>query len=385
MRKIRFSLYMVAIWVTVFYHFACIKVKAAYKAPAVTFWGHSANIGWQSGPTSNLGVVGGIYGNDNIDNWIEAIAMAVNNSSVSGSINYQAYVSPGRSIDGEWYCNDETAKSGAGFLNTVSNGAASGTEGIGKPLEGLKIWLSGELANGYDVHYRVFRNYTMNAAHASGGYAYYQSWSDWASNGEYAGTTDRVCPISAYQVYLTAKKYTQTTNHYMWNEASNKWSLFKTTSEDINYGTDYTPKYITPPSGYYEYNKSGTYTVTKACTSSAYYYPIANNIQIKYPVDIVVDENGNGTYEIGVKGAIYRDEKINITTDDRIYLSEIASLDKKEDITLNNELSKNILSQSDINAYSMTYIKGRISGQSLTAGKWRGSFGMKFSVISASY
>ena len=79
MRKIRFSLYMVAIWVTVFYHFACIKVNAAYKAPAVTFWGHSANIGWQSGPTSNLGVVGGIYGNDNIDNWIEAIAMAVNN------------------------------------------------------------------------------------------------------------------------------------------------------------------------------------------------------------------------------------------------------------------------------------------------------------------
>ena len=50
----------------------------------------------------------------------------------------------------------------------------SGTAGEGKRVEAIQINLTGEMANHYDVYYRV---------HAES-----YGWLDWAKNGESAGT-----------------------------------------------------------------------------------------------------------------------------------------------------------------------------------------------------
>ena len=63
----------------------------------------------------------------------------------------------------------------------------AGTIGKGLPLETIKISLSGQISNIYDVYYRV------------------HGWMSWAKNGESAGTSGQGLAIEAYQVLLIKK------------------------------------------------------------------------------------------------------------------------------------------------------------------------------------
>ena len=78
-----------------------------------------------------------------------------------------------------------------GWQDWKSNGQMSGTSGQSKRLEAIKVKLSGETANQYDVYYRV--------------HAQDYGWLDWAKNGESAGTEGYSKRLEGIQIVLVKK------------------------------------------------------------------------------------------------------------------------------------------------------------------------------------
>jgi len=78
-----------------------------------------------------------------------------------------------------------------GWMDWVSNGQLSGTEGRALRLEGIQIRLTGQAANDYDVYYRV--------------HAQNFGWMGWAKNGESAGTAGFGYRLEAIQIVLVSK------------------------------------------------------------------------------------------------------------------------------------------------------------------------------------
>lgn len=71
------------------------------------------------------------------------------------------------------------------------NGQLSGTSGKAKRLEAVKIRLTGELKNKYDIYYRV--------------HSQTYGWLGWAKNGEAAGTEGQAKRLEAIQIVLIEK------------------------------------------------------------------------------------------------------------------------------------------------------------------------------------
>ena len=67
----------------------------------------------------------------------------------------------------------------------------SGTQGQSKRLEGICIELYGEVAEYYDIYYRV--------------HAQDIGWMAWAKNGECAGTAGRSARLEGIQIVLVPK------------------------------------------------------------------------------------------------------------------------------------------------------------------------------------
>ena len=67
----------------------------------------------------------------------------------------------------------------------------SGTSGLGYRLEAMQIRLTGEMANHYDVYYRV--------------HAQNFGWLGWAKNGEESGTAGYGYRLEAMQIVLVDK------------------------------------------------------------------------------------------------------------------------------------------------------------------------------------
>ena len=72
-----------------------------------------------------------------------------------------------------------------------SNGALSGTVDQSKRLEAIKIKLTGEMADKYDIYYRV--------------HAQDYGWLGWAKNGSSAGTEGLSKRLEAIEVMLVNK------------------------------------------------------------------------------------------------------------------------------------------------------------------------------------
>lgn len=68
------------------------------------------------------------------------------------------------------------------------DGAMSGTSGEAKRLEAIQIKLYGEMANHFDVYYRV--------------HAQSYGWLGWAKNGEEAGTAGYAKRLEGIRLYL---------------------------------------------------------------------------------------------------------------------------------------------------------------------------------------
>ena len=129
-----------------------------------------------------------------------------------------------------------------GWLDTVSNGEMSGTEGEAKRLESIRIRLTGELAEKYDVLYRV--------------HCQTYGWTDWVSNGMEAGTTGMSKRLEAIQIKVVEKngsdkgatlKYTTHVQSYGWLDPVSDGEMSGTEGESkrlegikIDVDSDYT-------------------------------------------------------------------------------------------------------------------------------------------------
>ena len=83
-----------------------------------------------------------------------------------------------------------------GWTSYVGSDELSGTTGLSRRLEAIKIKLNGNLANYYDIYYRV---------HVSD-----IGWMDWAKNDEKAGSVGNDTQIEAIQIKLVKKNETFT-------------------------------------------------------------------------------------------------------------------------------------------------------------------------------
>lgn len=130
---------------------------------------HVSGLGWIATMPEGL-----IAGAKDYANNIQAVKINVNNNGVSGSVNYSTFIL------------------GRGWTKTQSNGSVAGTVGESLPIEAIKISLSGDLANKYDIYYRV---YSINE----------NKWLGWAKNGAPAGTTYYGYELGGLQVKLVSK------------------------------------------------------------------------------------------------------------------------------------------------------------------------------------
>lgn len=132
----------------------------------VTYSSYEADYGWQNAASD-----GEETGSTGQSKAIEGIRIAIN-SPLSGSISYQTHVSD------------------IGWQGVVSDGAVAGAPAQHR-VEAVKINLSDDLAQTYDV---VYRAHVQNIG-----------WLDWVSNGAVAGTTGQGLQIEALQVMLVKK------------------------------------------------------------------------------------------------------------------------------------------------------------------------------------
>ena len=90
------------------------------------------NVGWQNQVEN-----GAISGTTGMGRQIEAVKMQLQNQDVDGSIEYKVHVAD------------------IGWQDFKSEGEMAGTTGSNKQIEAIAIRLTGEMAEKYDVYYRV--------------------------------------------------------------------------------------------------------------------------------------------------------------------------------------------------------------------------------------
>ncbi|WP_052427418.1 N-acetylmuramoyl-L-alanine amidase [Neobacillus niacini] len=136
--------------------------------PSIVYSTYVENHGWLNSVTN-----GEMSGTEGQGLRLEAIKIALGNTSLTGGISYKTHVQ-----------ND-------GWLPSVSNGEVSGTTGENKQVEAIQLNLTGQIAEYYDVYYRV-HSATIG-------------WLGWAKNGESAGTESLSKQLEAIEVRLVSK------------------------------------------------------------------------------------------------------------------------------------------------------------------------------------
>lgn len=161
------------------------------KLPTIMYSTYSKD--FKSENIENGKVCGEIDGNR-----IRAIKMDLNNCD--GCVKYSCHFS------------------NVGWSNFYSDGELCGSDNAGSSIEAVKIELTGNIANNYNIYYC---SYTQNLG-----------WLGWAKNGEIAGTTGGSLPITAIKVILVPKvKYTSHLEDIGWQEFVDENEISGTTGE----------------------------------------------------------------------------------------------------------------------------------------------------------
>ncbi len=151
-----------------------IKVRIVPKdsgdSMSVKYRVHIEDFGWEGSYASG----GAMSGTSGQSKRLEAIEIFLTGGQYSGGIKYKTHVQ-----DIGWESS------------YAQNGEMSGTQGQAKRLEGISIELYGEVAEYYDIYYRV--------------HAQDIGWMGWAKNGEYAGTAGRSARLEGIQIVLVPK------------------------------------------------------------------------------------------------------------------------------------------------------------------------------------
>lgn len=135
------------------------SLSYSYKA-------NSAGSGWQGAVSG--GATSGTTGQSRA---VQQVSMSAAESTFSGELQYAVH------------------SANVGWQDYVNDGVVAGREGM--QIEALRVRLTGELSQRFDVYYRV---------HVSN-----VGWLGWAKNGAGAGTVSFGYAVEAYQVVLRAK------------------------------------------------------------------------------------------------------------------------------------------------------------------------------------
>jgi uncharacterized protein YjdB len=136
---------------------------------------HVQSFGWQGWKYNGM-----MSGTSGKAKRLEGINIKLTNKPYSGNIVYTTHVQ-----SYGWQGNENDP-------NTWKrNGVMSGTSGEAKRLEAIRIALTGEMAEHYDVYYRV--------------HAQSFGWLGWAKNGEAAGTAGLAKRLEGIQIVLVPK------------------------------------------------------------------------------------------------------------------------------------------------------------------------------------
>ncbi|MCR4688097.1 MAG: hypothetical protein K5745_00950 [Saccharofermentans sp.] len=137
---------------------------------SVNYRVHVQDYGWES-KYASAGAMSGTMGQSKR---LEGIEIFLGGCQYSGGIRYKTHV---QNIGWE--------------SSWSTSGEMSGTQGQSLRLEGIAIELTGDVANHYDIYYRV--------------HAQDIGWLSWASNGDYAGTAGRSARLEGIQIVLVPK------------------------------------------------------------------------------------------------------------------------------------------------------------------------------------
>ena len=139
---------------------------------------HVQSFGWQ-----NWVLNGTMSGTSGKAKRLEGINIKLSNAAYAGGIQYRTHVQT-YGWEKEWR----------------KDGAMSGTSGKAKRLEAIQIRLYGEMAEKYDVYYRV--------------HAQSFGWLGWAKNGEESGTAGLAKRLEGIQIVLVPKGGTAPAANY---------------------------------------------------------------------------------------------------------------------------------------------------------------------------
>ena len=151
----------------------------------VTYRTHVQNYGWQGWKYN-----GQMSGTSGESKRLEGINIKLTNKPYDGGIAYTTHVQT------YGWQGDENDSS-----KWMTNGKMSGTSGESKRLEAIKIKLTGEMAEHYDIYYRV--------------HAQTYGWLGWAKNGDPAGTAGLSRRLEGIQIVLVKKGENPPANTYM--------------------------------------------------------------------------------------------------------------------------------------------------------------------------
>lgn len=163
----------------------------------ISYRTHVQSFGWQGWKYN--GVMSGTSGKAKR---LEGINIKLTNKPYSGSIVYTTHV---QSLG--WQGNENN-------VNTwFRDGQMAGTSGRAKRLEAIRIALTGEMAEHYDVYYRV--------------HAQTYGWLAWTKNGEAAGTAGLSKRLEGIQIVLVPKGGAAPANNYGGVVTTNKQTYIK--------------------------------------------------------------------------------------------------------------------------------------------------------------
>ena len=158
---------------------------------------HVQSFGWQGWKYNGM-----MSGTSGKAKRLEGINIKLTNKPYSGNIVYTTHV---QSIG--WQGNENN-------VNTwFRDGQMAGTSGRAKRLEAIRIALTGEMAEHYDVYYRV--------------HAQTYGWLAWTKNGEAAGTAGLSKRLEGIQIVLVPKGGAAPANNYGGVVTTNKQTYIK--------------------------------------------------------------------------------------------------------------------------------------------------------------
>ena len=174
--------------------------------PIISYTTHVQTYGWQ-----NYVKNGQMAGTTGEKKRLEGIKIKLENQDYAGNIEYRTHIQK------------------IGWEDTYKkNNEMSGTEGMAYRLEAIQIRLTGEMAEHYDVYYRV--------------HAQKFGWLGWAKNGEQSGTAAYKYRLEGIEIQLVEKGGSPKENEHQNDNKPFYENLLEYTTHVQSYGwQDYVP------------------------------------------------------------------------------------------------------------------------------------------------